>query len=286
MPRLKVKEINLPEDELPPPPPADPWRLDMGVRADDRLRVTGLGINSEWSADLKIEGMVTAPRITGEANLIRGSYDFAGRRFDLERGAIRFQGESPPNPVLDIVAEGGVQGVNATIRVTGRGQRPEISFTSTPAMPEDELLSRLLFGTSITNLSAAEALQLASAVAALNNTGGGLDPINAVRSAVGLDRLRILPADIVTGQGTSIAAGKYLSRRVYVEVITDARGYSATRLEYQISRWLSILSTVSTIGIRKSPGTIRSTAGASHRPAMKPRTTLGSAAMISTVGFT
>jgi translocation and assembly module TamB len=53
------------------------------------------------------------------------------------------------------------------------------------------LLSRLLFGTSITNLSAPEALQLAAAVASLNNTGGGLDPINSVRSAVGLDRLRI-----------------------------------------------------------------------------------------------
>ena len=90
------------------------------------------------------------------------------------------------------------------------------------------MLSRLLFGTSITNLSAPEALQLAAAVASLNNSGGGLDPINAVRAATGLDRLRIVPADITTGQGTAIAAGKYLGRRVYVEVVTDARGYSAT----------------------------------------------------------
>ena len=90
--------------------------------------MTGLGINSEWSADLKIAGTVTEPRINGRADLIRGSYDFAGRRFDLERGSIRFLGESPVNPVLDITAEGGVQGLNAVIRVTGRGQRPEISL--------------------------------------------------------------------------------------------------------------------------------------------------------------
>src|SRR3546814_7594988 len=69
----------------------------------------------------------------------------------------------------DMVAEGGVQGLNAAIRVTGRGQKPEIAFTSTPALPQDELLSRLLFGTSITNLSAPEALQLASAVASLRS---------------------------------------------------------------------------------------------------------------------
>jgi translocation and assembly module TamB len=197
---------------------------------------------------LKVGGTVTEPRITGSANLVRGSYDFAGRRFDLQRGLIRFQGESPVNPVLDITAEGGVQGLNAVIRVTGRGQQPEISFSSTPSLPQDELLSRLLFGTSITNLSAPEALQLAAAVASLNESGGGLDPINAVRAATGLDRLRIVPADITTGQGTAIAAGKYLGRRVYVEVVTDARGYSATMVEYQITRWLSLLSSISTIG--------------------------------------
>jgi translocation and assembly module TamB len=57
-----------------------------------------------------------------------------------------------------------------------------------------------------------------------------------------------LPADVTTGQGTSVAAGKYIGRRTYVEVITDGQGYSATRVEFQITRWLSILSTVSTIG--------------------------------------
>jgi translocation and assembly module TamB len=248
LPRLNVREINRPAEERPAPRRLAPWRLDLAVRARNRLNVTGLGINSEWSANLRIAGTVTEPRINGRADLIRGSYDFAGRRFDLARGSIRFLGESPVNPVLDITAEGGVQGLNAVIRVTGRGQKPEIAFSSSPALPQDELLSRLLFGTSITNLSAPEALQLAAAVASLNNSGGGLDPINAVRAATGLDRLRIVPADISTGQGTAIAAGKYFGRRVYVEVVTDARGYSATVVEFQITRWLSLLSSISTIG--------------------------------------
>jgi translocation and assembly module TamB len=246
--RLPVREINRPDDEEPALVRRDPLRLDLGLAADDQIQVTGLGITSEWGAELKVGGSVTAPSLRGEARLARGSYDFAGRRFDLERGAIRFAGESPVNPILDIVAEGGIQGLNATIRVTGRGQAPEIAFASTPALPQDELLSRLLFGTSITNLSAPEALQLAAAVASLKQSGGGLDPLNRFRSAVGLDRLRILPADIATGQGTSIAAGKYLGRQVYLEVITDGRGYSATRIEYQITRWLSLLSSISTIG--------------------------------------
>ena len=77
---------------------------------------------------------------------------------------------------------------------------------------------------------------------------GSLDPINALRRAVGLDRLRIVPADVATGQKTAISAGKYIGRKLFVEVITDGEGYSATRVEYQITRWLSILSSISTIG--------------------------------------
>jgi translocation and assembly module TamB len=248
VPRLDVRELNRPEDEPAARAPAAPWRLALKVDARNRLTVTGLGIDSEWGARLALEGTLDAPRITGQADLVRGGYQFAGRRFDLQRGMIRFVGNSPPDPLIDISAEGGIQDLNATIHVSGTGLKPEISFTSTPALPQDELLSRLLFGTSITNLSAPEALQLAAAVAALNSRGGGLDPINAVRSAVGLDRLRILPADITTGQSTSIAAGKYIGRHVYVELITDGRGYSATRLEYQVTRWLALLSTVSTVG--------------------------------------
>lgn len=247
--QLPVREVNRPGDDLGPVVRRiSPWRLDLEVDADDRLTVTGLGMSSEWKTDLAIAGTVTEPRITGDAELLRGTYDFAGRRFDLVRGDIRFAGESPVNPAIDIAAEARVRGLNAQIRVTGRSQRPEIAFASTPALPQDELLSRILFGTSITSLSAPEAVQLAAAVASLNDPGGGLDPINAIRRTVGLDRLRILPADATQGIGTQLAAGKYLGRRVYVEVVTDAQGYSATIVEYQLTRWLSILSSISTIG--------------------------------------
>lgn len=247
VPQLKLTELNRSVEEAEPPAPPTPWRLALKAKAPNRLMVTGLGLDSEWRATLDIGGTVTEPTLLGTATLFRGGYQFAGRRFDLDHGTIRFNGSNPPDPVLDIVAQAGIQGLNATIRVQGTGLKPEISFTSVPALPEDELLSRLLFGTSITNLSAPEALQLASAVAALQG-GGGLDPINAVRRAVGLDRLRILPADPTIGQGTAIAAGKYVTRRAFVELVTDGQGYTATRIEYQITRWLSLLSTISSIG--------------------------------------
>ncbi len=247
LPQVKVREINRRADERPPVVRSRPWRFALNANAPNRLQVEGLGLDSEWRANLRVSGPVDNFAMTGSADLVRGNYTFSGRRFQLERGRIRFVGSQPPNPILDIEAEADLSGLNATINVTGRGNSPEIAFNSVPALPEDELLSRVLFGASISDLSAPEAVQLAAAVASLNS-GGGLDPINQLRKAVGLDRLRILPADVTTGQSTSIAAGKYITRRAYVELITDGQGYSATRLEFQITRWLSILSSISTIG--------------------------------------
>ncbi|KQS47152.1 MULTISPECIES: translocation/assembly module TamB domain-containing protein [unclassified Sphingomonas] len=248
VPQLNIREINLPDGGEEVATPTKPWTLAIKARAPNQVMVSGLGLTSEWSANLQIAGQPENPAITGRATLIRGDYEFAGRQFELARGVIRFDGQVPANPALDIEANADSTGLSASIRVTGYALKPEIGFTSTPALPEDELLSRLLFGTSITNLSAPEALQLAAAVAALQGGGSDLNPINAVRRAAGLDRLRILPADPQTGQGTSIAAGKYVTRRLYAEIVTDGQGYSATQVEFQVTRWLSLLSSISTLG--------------------------------------
>jgi translocation and assembly module TamB len=247
VPQLNVRESGLSPEDVIEPAALHPWKLNLGVKGSD-LQVVGLGINSRWTTNLQVGGLADAPRFTGRADLVQGNYDFAGRIFRLDRGIIRFQGETPPDPQLDIHAQAQVQGLDAGVTVQGTGLAPEITFASTPPLPQDELLSRLLFGTSITNLSAPEALQLASAVAALQSGSGSLDPINALRRAIGLDRLRIVPGDVATGQKTAIGAGKYITRKLFVEVVTDGQGYSATRVEYQMTRWLSLLSTVSTIG--------------------------------------
>lgn len=250
VPVLPVTEINGAAANRPAARPAKPtiWQLDMGVEADNRIAVRGMGLDSEWSADVRVAGSIEAPRVTGRVTLVRGDYDFAGKRFALTRGDVRFTGNFPPDPIINITAENTSSDFTATLKITGTAQRPQISFSSVPALPEDEVLSRVLFGSSVTNLSAPEALQLAGALATLRGGNGGLNPINAVRKGLGIDRLRILPADVARGRKTSIAAGQYIGDRVYVEVTTDAQGFTATSVEVSLTRSLSILSEVATLG--------------------------------------
>lgn len=247
LPNIRTREVNLPADRAAARAPGAPWRYLIDARAASRVAVSGLGLDSEWSANVRLRGTTDDPRIGGEANLVRGGYSFAGTRFELTRGQIDFDDSGPVNPRLDIAAETRVQGLSVTVTVRGNSQQPEIAFTSIPAMPEEEVLARLLFGGGVTDLSATDALQLGAAIASLRG-GGGMDPINRLRTSIGLDRLRIVPADPALDRETAIALGKNIGSRFYVEIITDGRGYSATELEFRVTSWLSLLATVSTVG--------------------------------------
>ena len=228
--------------------PATRWLLSLEVNVDRRLFLSGMGVQAEWRANLKIKGGATTPEVSGRVELVRGDYDFAGKRFSLTKGNLRFTGTYPPDPVIDISATSSASGFTAQLDIDGTAMRPEIKFSSVPSLPEDEVLSRVLFGSSVTSLSAPEALQLAGALASLRGSGGGFNPINSVRKGLGIDRLRILPADTTTGRKTAVAAGQYIGRSVYVELATDAQGYTATNIEVSLTRSLSVLSTVETLG--------------------------------------
>ncbi|QAY77060.1 translocation/assembly module TamB domain-containing protein [Sphingosinicella sp. BN140058] len=217
------------------------WKLDLRVRADNQLFISGMGLESEWKADLRVQGTSATPSIVGEAEVLRGTFSFSGRRFDLTEGRIDFPGGRPINPRLNIVASADVDDVTVNINVTGSSTNPQIAFTSQPALPQDELLSRILFGGSISEISALQAVQLASSLNALRGGGGGLNPLGKLRSGSGLDRLRVLGADETTGRGTAVAAGFYISNDIYLELITDARGFTATQIEVALSRALSVL---------------------------------------------
>ncbi|MBY8827603.1 translocation/assembly module TamB domain-containing protein [Hephaestia mangrovi] len=224
------------------------FRLNIRIHADNELFVSGMGLDSEWKADLRVRGTTAAPRVTGEADVVRGTYSFAGKRFDIDHGIVHFEGGALTDPTLDISASTSVNDIDAVINITGTAQKPQIEFTSTPALPQDEVLSRLLFGDSPENLSAIQAIQLAAALNSLRGSGGGLNPLGKLRSATGIDRLEILGADQATGRETAVSAGKYITNNIYVSIITDARGFTATQLEVSLTKALSALSEAGSFG--------------------------------------
>ena len=232
------------EPAEPQPGLLDRIRLDLDLVAPDQLYVSGMGLESEWSAALEVNGTSESPQLVGAIELIRGTLGFAGRSFQLEEGLVTFNGGEEINPTIRLLATEDIEGVTVRVVVTGRAMDPQIAFNSTPGLPQDEIVSRILFGSSVANLSAIQAVQLAASLNSLRGSGGGgLNPLGTLRSATGIDRLRVLGGDDETGRGTALAAGQYLTDDIYVELITDARGFTATQIEVALTPALSVLST-------------------------------------------
>ena len=230
--------------DSPPPTNASfsDVQLDLRIEAPGQLFVSGMGLESEWRANLIVRGSNSDPRITGTVDLIRGTLGFAGRSFALQEGRIRFGGGGTGDATIALRAEETIGDVDVIVNVAGSALDPRITFSSSPGLPQDEIVSRILFGNSVGQLSAIQAVQLAASLNTLRGSGGGLNPLGKLRQVAGIDRLRILGPDDTAGRGTALAAGKYLTDDIYLEVVTDARGFTATQLEVTLSRSLSILS--------------------------------------------
>lgn len=224
-------------------------RLDVTVSAPEKLYVSGMGLESEWGADFRLRGTSAAPVVAGEITLVRGTLGFAGRSFELTDGRVTLTGGTVIDPVIAITGTEDIDDVTVNVNVSGRALNPQITFSSVPGLPQDEVLSRILFGSSISSLSTIQAVQLAASLNSLRGSGGGLNPLGKLRSATGIDRLRILAPDETSGRGTALAAGQYITDDIYIELVTDTRGFTATQLEVSLTPWLSILSQAGGSGV-------------------------------------
>jgi translocation and assembly module TamB len=150
---LDVVEINRPvvegeETAATRTSTAPPVALDVTIKAPRGVFVKGKGLNVELSLASHVGGTVNAPELTGVANLVLGSYDFAGKRFDFDqRGSIKL-GSTPEDIRLDLSATLQEPTLTAVVRVNGTAAKPEIKLSSTPVLPQDEVLSEVLFGSS------------------------------------------------------------------------------------------------------------------------------------------
>lgn len=222
--------------------------LDVTLKAPRRVFVKGRGLDVEMSLDAHVGGTTRRPELSGVARLVRGEYDFAGKRFEFDDGGAVYLGSSADKIRLNLTATRADPTLTAVIRVRGTAAEPEITLTSSPVLPSDEVLSQVLFGASASQLSPVEAAQLASALAALAG-GGGFDVIGGLRGLTGLDRLTFGGGG--EAGGLTVAGGKYLTDDVYLEIIGGGRDGPAAQVEWRVRRSLAIVSRIAGQGDAK-----------------------------------
>jgi translocation and assembly module TamB len=190
-------------------------KLAIRLDAPSRISVRGRGVDAELGGSLMLSGTVHAPRATGAFDLRRGQLDLLTQRVEFTRGRITFNGDIVPE--LDFQASTSAGEITARIAITGPADDPVFALSSSPQLPQDEVLSRLLFARAAGALSPFQAIQLAQAVARLSGKGGP-DFLDRTRRALGVDTL-----DVDVGKnGPTVGASRYITRNIRLGVKTGA----------------------------------------------------------------
>ncbi|HEX8899686.1 translocation/assembly module TamB domain-containing protein [Vitreimonas sp.] len=243
IPTIDVVEINRPDEEDYGEIEIAPRRngattLDVRVTAPGRVFTRGRGVDAEWALDLRLAGTSRNPLVYGEARTVRGTLALSGQPFEIEDDSrITFNGD-PLDAEINLRATRDTADLTAYAHLTGTARDPEVSFTSDPGLPEDEILPQVLFGRSVEDLSALEAAQLAASLAALSGNAS-LDLVDAARAAAGLDRFNVRQDE---DGGFLVAGGVYLTRDVYIEVARTGLGEAQSTVEWTIRPRLVLIT--------------------------------------------
>ncbi len=208
--------------------------LSVVVEANNNIFVRGPDLETEWSGKLNVTGSAGDPEIRGNLSLVRGRFMLLDAPVQLSKGDIRFAGADPSNPYIDLTGVIKGRGMDSTLRITGEAKSPEIGLQSEPPLPEDEILARTLFGTSVGQLSPVQALKIAQLMAYLSGReSASFDPLNDIRRAVGIDTLSV---GMDEEKGATLSVGKYVSDKIYVGVEQGASpGSTAVRAEIEVT---------------------------------------------------
>jgi translocation and assembly module TamB len=240
-PTITVQEINKPGGVpvtaaaaavAPPPkaaPPADatPIRLALSIRAPQAIFVRGRGLNAEMGGELQVGGTPEAPTAIGGLTLRRGTFNLAGRQLSFSKGIVTLDNLNTIDPRLDFEASTSVQSTTITVTIAGTARAPSISVSSSPSLPQDEVMALLLFGKSTSQLSALELAQAAQGVAELMGRDPGSGVLSRLRSGLGLDRLSVGSMGNGSNATMSLEAGRYVAPGVYVGAKQGAAGNSS-----------------------------------------------------------
>jgi autotransporter translocation and assembly factor TamB len=248
------------EEPAPAPSVFDALTLDVRLSMPNNVVIKGTDLNPSGASpiglgdvNVTIGGDVRATkkagdkvRLIGTVNTVRGTYDFQGRRFDIQRdGRIQFSGSPEINPTLDIEAQRLISGVEAQVHVRGTARKPELTLTSRPPLDEADILSLIIFNQPANALGESQQVSLAQRAGALASGFVASSLARSIGGALELDVFEIQTSS-EEGYGPSVTLGEQVGERLFFRFrqAFGSQSVSEFILEYQLAEYLRLQTSV------------------------------------------
>jgi translocation and assembly module TamB len=215
--------------------------LDVTVSAPNHVFVHGRGVNAELGGSVHVSGTTNSPVPKGAFSLYQGKMAVLGKTLTFTKGNLSFNGDLAPE--LDFAAEIQASDITAQVGISGPAAAPVFAFRSQPELPQDEILSRILFQKASGSLTTSQALQLAEAAAQF--ASGGEGALDRMRRSLGVDSL-----DVGAGSGgPMVGASRAIGDRLSVGVRTGrSPSQSGLSADVDVTRHIRVESDVDAKG--------------------------------------
>jgi hypothetical protein len=218
-------------------PPLRDWTFDVAIktRPDNLFQIRGNLANGTAAIDLKFAGTGLEPYLEGSVRVENFVASLPFSRLEVSRGFVTFSRDAPFEPKLDIMAESQLRDYRINAYIYGTAKDPQLSLTSEPPLPQQDLLALLATGTTTAELTGNSDV-LASRAAALlfqqlyRKVFKKNDPLQKVPV---LDRLNLEVGAVDSKTGRQeIATSFRLGENLYLVGDVDVTGQFTGRVKY------------------------------------------------------
>lgn len=168
-------------------------RLDINAISDGTIRIRNNMVDATAKGEFRIVGDTTRVILLGSFDVVEGTVEFRGNKYELKRATVDFQDPRRNNPRLDWLAETRKGNVTVTVAVTGTLEKYEVDLFSDPPLGKNDIVALLSLGVTTPGLAGQEGAvgSAAAASIALGPYKGGVE--ERIRGIAGLDRFAIEP---------------------------------------------------------------------------------------------
>jgi hypothetical protein len=215
-------------------PEAGAVSLNLHVAVPGTLELSMPLAHLTARGDVRLVGTSARPGLLGRLEVMPGGeLEMSSVRYEIDRATVTFTDPTRIEPFLDVVGHTTVQNWDISVAVVGTLERLTPTFTSTPPLPEMDIVALLSVGRRVEQVGQAQAGAVASTFLTEQLTGA---VTNRARSLFALDQLSVDPAATSdTGNPTArLTVAKQFSRDWIVTVSTT---FASNREEVIVSRW-------------------------------------------------
>lgn len=229
---------------------SDSLSMDLIIRFEDNVWYKDGQTSIELRGQLNVKKNTREDaRIYGTINVIRGDYVFHGRSFKIEDGELRFHGETPINPTLNIrgmyIVE--MNKMKIYIQVTGTMRHPQIKLTSNPPLDETDIISVLVTGRPLYELNQNSGVDSKEAAVMVLEGYASEEIRKRLQEKINLDVLRVRMRGI---DHADLTVGKAVTKKTFVSYSQPlgAGGEQRINAEYKLTPKWSLEGYTSSVG--------------------------------------